>query len=644
MSILKRSGGFAVLLALIMVTTTTIAQDTTEIVGSGVVMPIVEAVASQADPALEVTTNITGTSAGFTALCDGSASITVASRGMNLEEETACEDNGIEFYELVIGYNIPVFITNPSDDFVQCLTSNEISQLFEPSAVANVTDWETFTQGAQTTPDAESDETGSTPIQLFTPRENTLNFLALDNLVAGVGVRSDATLADADDIIEQVANTSGSIGLVDLQALNTVDSVNLLQVDFAEVDSGCIAPSVENVETRLYTPSDRLFIYVNVNSADAEIVTALTDDAVTASVTEAGFSPASITTLDRNRQILAGTLGTGRQFTREITAFEIPPALFGEFTIAGSASAFDIANRVATTLSETQANLTVNFDIRGTNQGIEDLCAGSAAMAFATGDTADANLSACTDNEVTPIAFTIGTQATVLIANAANDDFACLTLDQISTIWGADSAETINNWSDVDASLPDADMTLFSPNAGNIFADIMMDRGASAIQPVRADAEINNDALYRAAAVANVTDSLTFMSFNDYLRVIDNEQQGIQLVAVDGGDGCISPTVDTITSGDYPLTRTTSLFVAQDSLADVNVQSYLWTLFADGNFNAFQSTGFVGLTFNDLPAIRDRLESEFETATEILNSRSAESETTEDTTETEDSSESEDTE
>ena len=101
------------------------------------------------------------------------------------------------------------------------------------------------------------------------------------------------------------------------------------------------------------------------------------------------------------------------------------------------------------------------------------------------------------------------------------------------------------------------------------------------------------------------------MSWQDYLRVQANGQQNIQLVAVDNGAGCITPSEQSINDGSYALSQPVSLIINQASLTDINVRSYLWSVFADENATIIDSEALVGLSFATLPSYRATLEQLF---------------------------------
>jgi len=214
----------------------------------------------------------------------------------------------------------------------------------------------------------------------------------------------------------------------------------------------------------------------------------------------------------------------------------------------------------------------------------------------------------CQAADITLYDLEIGEQATVLVANEAADYLACMTTDEIVTTWQAASADEVLTWADVNSDYPTEAFVLFAGNAGNPIPNLMMRQAAGANVPLRVDTESDTDPLYRAAATANVETALTYMSWDQYQDVLNNEQERIQVVAVDGGEGCIVPSEETIQSGAYPLMRSLHLVMSESSLQRIEVQSYLWFLFQDDRFSDFQQNNFDLMTLKGLFDIRTTLQ------------------------------------
>jgi phosphate transport system substrate-binding protein len=596
------------LLALLTSTTVLFAQDTTSttIVGSGIVNSIVESLA-EANETDTFTITTTGTTAGFEQFCAGEVDVVTATRAISADEDANCISNNINYGEFLVAHSIITVAVNPNITFLDCLTENDFNTLFSPTAVAETTNWTVYDESIE-----------DLPITFILPQDNTVEYVILDSMVAGDGLRDDAiTYDDVETAISQIAEDDGAIAVLPYSSdLAENDSIRLLDVSYGTT-TGCASPSVENVENRLYTATMPMFLYVNRASLENEDLQNFMDfvtSTESSAVVEAnGFAAPTDDTYQLNADILVNE-DADRQFSGTESQFTVPDNLIGQIDIGGSANAYSLLNTNATQMTSNNPQLTINIKFDGQEAGIRRMCNGESDITVLSSALADDALAGCEANNINTVPINLGTQATVLVANEADTDFSCLTADQIETIWAAPSTDTVMKWSDVDETFPEQDMTLFGLSTSNTFSDILLSAEEGAIEPVRRDTELSNDALYRAAAVGNVEGSLTYMSWQDYRRVLSNNQSDIQLVSVDDGAGCVTPSVDTIVDGTYPLSRSASLLVNELSLTDISVQSFIWRLFSDQSWTSLDSNGFVGIDFGDLPAFRAELEVQFSLA------------------------------
>lgn len=609
MAQVKRRVSFIILLALLTSTTILFAQDEESftVVGSGIVNPVVEALA-EANNTDTISIETTGTSAGFEQFCSENADVVTATRSISADEDANCISNEINFAELLIAHDILGFAVHPTVDFLQCLSINDLNTLFAPSSTGQRVDWSGYS------------ETGAElPLTLIVPQDSSVEYLILDSLVEGDGIRRDVTaVTDAETALATVGETEGAIAVVKFNpTLAETNSVTFVDINVGGT-TGCASPSVQNVENRLYGASQAMYVYVNRASLEKnselqaffDFIVSLESSDIIAT---AGYVPPSDESISINQEVLANA-EAGRQFTGAESEFEIPTNLAGQITVGGAANAYSLMNTMSTRLTGANQNVVINLNIEGQSAGVRRLCSGELDILIVENDLPDGALDGCEANNINTVPVSIGTQATVLVSNAGDSYATCLTTSQINTIWGAEATETIMNWSDVDSAFPDQAMTLFGLRSLNEYSDILLSQTDGPILPIRLDTEQNNDALYRAAATANVEGALTFMSWTDYQRVLANSQQNIQLVGVDAGAGCVVPSEATIVNGSYPLIRTAQLIVREFSLTGAAVQSYLWTIFSDENFSVLQNEGYVGIDFGDLPAIRSELETQFSLA------------------------------
>src|SRR5512145_1918497 len=143
MKLLRQRAGIFVLLALLLVPISLLAQEGEPVssVGSGMVMPLFEAVVGASGTEINLTATTTGTNAGFEQFCQGQADITTANRAISTDEDTACTANSVDTVEILLAHQILAVIANPATDYAQCLTSANLNTIFAPSAQDQITNW-----------------------------------------------------------------------------------------------------------------------------------------------------------------------------------------------------------------------------------------------------------------------------------------------------------------------------------------------------------------------------------------------------------------------------------------------------------------------------------------------------------------------
>jgi phosphate transport system substrate-binding protein len=72
-------------------------------------------------------------------------------------------------------------------------------------------------------------------------------------------------------------------------------------------------------------------------------------------------------------------------------------------------------------------------------------------------------------------------------------------------------------------------------------------------------------------AVSDAEAGLGYFGFSYYEANTDT----MQAVAVDGGKGCVEPTTDSITKGDYPISRPLYVYVSKKALARPEVKAFV---------------------------------------------------------------------
>jgi phosphate transport system substrate-binding protein len=229
--------------------------------GSSTVGPLVTVAAEsfQAEqPDVRVTVGISGTGGGFERFCAGETDISNASRPIKEDEEVPlCQEAGIEYTELRVATDALTVVVNPENDWVECMTVEQLAKAWGPDAEGKVKSWSDVDPSF---PDE--------PLTLAGAGTDSGTFDYFTDAVNGEegASRSDYTASEDDNVtVRAVESEKGAMGYFGFSYYEqNQDSLKALEIDGG---GGCVAPSVETAQADEYTPLSRpLFIYVKNES------------------------------------------------------------------------------------------------------------------------------------------------------------------------------------------------------------------------------------------------------------------------------------------------------------------------------------------------------------------------------------------
>lgn len=228
--------------------------------GSSTVFPLTEAVAEEFmanTQGARVNVGVSGTGGGFSKFLRGDIAINDASRPISPEEMEKAEQNGIEYIELPVAYDGLAVVVHPENDWVDCLTAQELEELWRPNS--SIDRWNQL-----------RDEFPDRPIDLYGPgtASGTYDYFTEAIMGESGASRSDFTASEDDNVLVQgIKGTETSLGYFGLAYYeNNANDLKAIGVDPDGRDSGasCVTPSAKTVQNGSYRPLSRpLFIYVN---------------------------------------------------------------------------------------------------------------------------------------------------------------------------------------------------------------------------------------------------------------------------------------------------------------------------------------------------------------------------------------------
>lgn len=247
-----------------------------------------------------------------------------------------------------------------------------------------------------------------------------------------------------------------------------------------------------------------------------------------------------------------------------------PADLGGSIEVDGSSTVFPISEAVAEEFNKVHPNVRVNVGVSGTGGGFKRFTVGETDISDASRPIRDSEREAAAANGVEYYELRVGTDGLSVMVSTQNEFVECLTVEELNKIW--EPSSPVNNWSQVRSSFPDRPLRLYGPDTDSGTFDFFTEEINGEAQSSRSDYTASADDNVLVQGIGGDRNALGYFGYAYYAENMDK----LKLVAVDNGNGCVTPTLDTILSSEYePLTRPLFIYVNKESLERAEVRVFV---------------------------------------------------------------------
>ena len=296
----------------------------------------------------------------------------------------------------------------------------------------------------------------------------------------------------------------------------------------------------------------------------------------------------------------------------------------GEVLVSGSSTVAPVSALVAELFQEENGDVSVTVDGPGTGDGFQLFCQGEIDVADASRPIKDEEATACEENGIAYVELEVGIDGLTVMTSPDNDAVDCLTYADLYALVGPES-QGIDTWDGAEAlatelgsstDLPDLDLSITAPGEESGTYDSFTELAFKEIVEARVEAGAITEeqvATTRPDYQASGDDNVIIQGIQGaegafgWVGFAYAEEAGdqIQELEIDGGDGCVAPSAETVADGSYPLSRSLYIYVNADSAADdPAVTAYIDYYLHDG-ITAVEEAGYVALPDDRLEATRD---------------------------------------
>lgn len=249
--------------------------------------------------------------------------------------------------------------------------------------------------------------------------------------------------------------------------------------------------------------------------------------------------------------------------------------LSGTIVVDGSSTVAPLTSAAGEAFNGENPGVDIEVRTSGTGGGFEVFCKGETDISDASRVIKDEEAAACKAGGVEYTEVRVASDGiTVVTAADANVGTTCLTFDQLKAAWAPGSK--VANWKDIDPSFADVKLTLAGPGSQSGTYDFFNeevlgeDAKGEVIEPRQDYAASEDDNV----TVRTVEGAEGAMGYFGHSYFVENEAK-LKAFELDAGKGCVAPTEEAITSGEYPLSRPLFIYVANSALERPEVKSFV---------------------------------------------------------------------
>ena len=249
--------------------------------------------------------------------------------------------------------------------------------------------------------------------------------------------------------------------------------------------------------------------------------------------------------------------------------------LSGTVALDGSSTVQPFAEAAGELFKEENSGVDTTVGAAGTSGGFEKFCAGETDISDASRPIEAEEEKLCQEGGVEYTEVQVANDG-ISVVTSPDLEISCLTVDQLNQLWEPDSK--ITNYSDLgdDAEtgepLPDVDVSLYGPGTDSGTFDYFTEQINGEEGASRDDYQPSEDDNVLVQGVSGDSGGLAYFGFSYY----EQNQDTLNLVSVDDGNGCVAPSLETIQDGSYsPLARPIFMYPSAKALERPEVEGFM---------------------------------------------------------------------
>ncbi len=244
--------------------------------------------------------------------------------------------------------------------------------------------------------------------------------------------------------------------------------------------------------------------------------------------------------------------------------------LSGTVAIDGSSTVFPITEAVAEEFRKVQPNVRVTVGVSGTGGGFKKFMAGETDISDASRYIKQKEVDGCAAAGIEYVEIPVAYDGLAVVVSKGNLFAKSMTIAELRKMWAADA--TAKTWKDIRSEWPDRAFHLYAPGQDSGTFDYFTEVVNGKSGNCRPDATFSEDDNVLVRGVSGDPDGMAFFGLAYYVENADK----LGIVAIDGGEGPVVPSMETVENATYaPLSRPLFIYAGVTAAERPEVDAFL---------------------------------------------------------------------
>ncbi|MBI4308595.1 MAG: PstS family phosphate ABC transporter substrate-binding protein [Chloroflexi bacterium] len=265
--------------------------------------------------------------------------------------------------------------------------------------------------------------------------------------------------------------------------------------------------------------------------------------------------------------------------------------LSGNIVIDGSSTVFPITEAAAEEFGKlASGKVRVTVGVSGTGGGFKKFCDGETDIQDASRPIKESEAEACKQKSIEYVEVPVAIDGLTVLVNPQNTFVGCMTVQELKKLWAPEAQGKITRWNQVRPDWPNEPVRLYGPGVDSGTFDYFTEAIVGKAQASRGDFTASEDDNVLVQGISGDKNALGYFGYAYY---VENKGK-LKALAIDGGNGCVAPTEETINNGVYaPLSRPIFIYVRKEAAGRPEVKEFVRYYLSDQGQKLVSQVGYI---------------------------------------------------